>query len=68
MRTAKSKSIMELRKQIHDELRTQHPEWVELSGESPKCDDYEARLMRLLDSFAADQDQRRTDSLRGRTS
>ena len=49
MRTAKS--IMELRKQIHDQLRTQHPEWIEPSGESPKCDEYEARLMRMLDSL-----------------
>jgi hypothetical protein len=38
----------ELRQQIHDDLRIQHPEWVELNGESPMCDSYEARLMELL--------------------
>jgi hypothetical protein len=38
----------ELRQQIHDDLRIQHPEWVELNGESPMCDFYEARLMELL--------------------
>ena len=38
----------ELRQQIHDDLRIQHPEWVEPNGESPVCDFYEARLMELL--------------------
>jgi hypothetical protein len=39
----------ELRQQIHDDLRIQHPEWVEPNGESLMCDFYEARLMELLD-------------------
>jgi len=39
----------ELRRQVHDDLRIQHPEWVEPNGESPKCDSYEARLTELLD-------------------
>ena len=42
----------ELRQQIHDDLRIQHPEWVEPNGESPMCDFYEARLMELLDADA----------------
>jgi len=42
----------ELRHQIHDDLRIQHPEWILPSGESPMCDSYEARLMELLNSFA----------------
>ena len=33
----------ELRQQIHDDLRIQHPEWVEPNGESSMC------LMELLD-------------------
>ena len=41
----------ELRQQIHDDLRIQHPEWVEPNGESPICDSYEARLIELLDTF-----------------
>jgi hypothetical protein len=41
----------ELRQQIHDDLRSQHPEWIEANGESPMCDAYEARLMEELDSF-----------------
>jgi hypothetical protein len=41
----------ELLQQIHDDLRIQHPEWVELSGESPMCDSYEARLTELLDTL-----------------
>ena len=39
----------ELRRQIHDDLRIQHPEWVQPNGESPICDSYEARLTELLD-------------------
>jgi len=38
----------ELRQQIHDDLRLQHPEWIQPNGESPICDSYEARLIELL--------------------
>ena len=38
----------ELQQQIHDDLRIQHPEWVQPNGESPTCDAYEARLTELL--------------------
>jgi hypothetical protein len=38
----------QLLQQIHHDLRIQHPEWVEASGESPVCDSYESRLMELL--------------------
>ena len=41
----------ELRQRIHDDLRIQHPEWVEPNGKSPKCDSYEARLLEQLDTF-----------------
>jgi hypothetical protein len=41
----------ELRKQIHDDLRTQHPEWVEPNGESPMCDSYESRFVELFDTL-----------------
>jgi hypothetical protein len=40
----------ELRKQIHDDLRIQHPEWVQSDGESPMCDSYESRLTEMLDA------------------
>lgn len=43
-----TESIANLRHQIHDDLRKQHPEWVLPNGESPMCDAYEARLMDLL--------------------
>jgi hypothetical protein len=46
-----SNSIAELRQQIHDELRIQHPEWIEPNGECPECDFYEARLMEELDTL-----------------
>jgi hypothetical protein len=41
----------ELRQQIHDDLRIQHPEWVEPNGESAMCDSYEARLTEMLDTL-----------------
>jgi hypothetical protein len=41
----------DLRKQIHDDLRIQHPEWVQSNGESPMCDTYEARLIETLKSL-----------------
>ncbi len=41
----------ELRQQIHDDLRIQHPEWVQPNGESPMCDSYDARLMEQLDTL-----------------
>ena len=39
----------DLRRQIHNDLRNQHPEWIQPNGESPTCDSYEARLMKTLD-------------------
>jgi hypothetical protein len=41
-------AIANLRQQIHDDLRRQHPEWVLPNGESPMCDVYETRLVDLL--------------------
>jgi len=41
----------ELRQQIHDDLRIQHPEWVEPNGECPTCDSYESRLTEMLDTY-----------------
>jgi hypothetical protein len=41
----------DLRQQIRDDLRVQHPEWVQPNGECPTCDFYEQRLMGLLDSL-----------------
>jgi hypothetical protein len=43
-----TKAIADVRQQIHDDLRRQHPEWVLPNGECPMCDVYEARLMDLL--------------------
>ena len=52
--SAVSRSIhtyAELRQQIHDDLRMQHPEWVQPNGESPMCDAYEARLTETLEKL-----------------
>jgi len=40
----------DLLQQIRNDLRLQHPEWVLPNGESPMCDFYEARLIKLLDA------------------
>lgn len=42
------RSYRELQQQIHDDLRIQHPDWVEPNGNCPTCDSYEARLAELL--------------------
>jgi len=42
----------ELQQQIHDDLRIQHPEWVEPNGESPRCDAYDARLAEMLGTLS----------------
>ena len=42
---------MDLRKQIRNDLRIQHPEWVQLNGESLMCDSYEARLIKTLETL-----------------
>ena len=41
----------DLQRQIHHDLRIQHPEWVQPNGESPICDSYEARLLELLEGL-----------------
>jgi hypothetical protein len=41
-------SYSALLRQIHKDLRIQHPEWIQPDGESPMCDSYEARLIKLL--------------------
>jgi hypothetical protein len=42
------RTYSQLRQKIHNDLRLQHPEWVQPNGESPICDSYEARLMELI--------------------
>jgi hypothetical protein len=46
----------ELRQEIHDDLRIQHPEWVEANGDSAMCNSYEARLKEILDHLPAEPD------------
>jgi hypothetical protein len=37
-----------LQREMHEALRTQHPEWIEADGNSPTCESYESRLAELL--------------------
>jgi hypothetical protein len=41
-------TYVDLLRQIRNDLRLQHPEWIEPNGQSPICDSYEARLIELL--------------------
>jgi hypothetical protein len=45
------RSYRELQQRIHDDLRVQHPEWVEPSGECPTCESYERRLAESIATF-----------------
>jgi len=56
-------SYTELRQKIHDDLRLQHPEWVQPNGESPICDSYDARLMELIDALTRTDVERVQESL-----
>jgi len=46
--THKVDTYVDLLRQIRNDLRLQHPEWIEPNGQSPICDSYEARLIELL--------------------
>jgi len=37
-----------LRREMHDALLRQHPEWMEPDGNCPTCDDYDRRFAELL--------------------
>jgi hypothetical protein len=56
------RTYTELRQKIHDDLRLQHPEWVQPGGESPICDSYDARLMELLDALTRTEVERLQES------
>ena len=42
------RSYSELQQQVHEDLRIQHPDWVEPNGDCPTCESYEAQLAELL--------------------
>jgi len=50
----------ELKQQIHNDLRVQHPEWIEPDGDCPTCESYELRLAQLLNRLADRIRPRRT--------
>jgi hypothetical protein len=55
--TGEIRSYAQLQRQIHDALRTEHPEWVEPNGDCPTCESYESRLAELLGLSSANNDQ-----------
>ena len=59
--TQKVRTYADLQLQIREDLRSQHPEWIDPNGNSPICDSYERRLAELIGFF-----QFREHDLRGR--
>ncbi len=55
--TDEIRSYTQLQRQIHDALRTEHPEWVDPNGDCPTCESYEARLAELLGLSSSNKDQ-----------
>jgi hypothetical protein len=53
-------SYADLLEQIHNDLRIQHPEWIQRDGRSPMSDFYEARLIELLDASRPTESNERT--------
>ena len=51
--SSQNHAYSELLQRIHNDLRIQHPEWVDHNGESPICDSYEARLIEQLEALMA---------------
>jgi hypothetical protein len=45
------RSYAELQKQLHRDLLTQHPEWIDSDGNCPRCDEYDRRLAKLISMF-----------------
>jgi hypothetical protein len=45
------RSYAELQKQLHRDLLTQHPEWIDSDGNCPRCDEYDRRLAELISMF-----------------
>jgi hypothetical protein len=45
------RTYRELQRQLHKDLLSQHPEWIDADGNSPTCDDYERRLAHLISIF-----------------
>lgn len=41
----------ELKQQIHEDLRSQHPDWIQPNGKCPECDEHEARLKELFEAL-----------------
>jgi len=48
-------SYAELQQRIHDDLRVQHPEWIEPNGNCPNCEAYERRLAETIGWFRANK-------------
>jgi hypothetical protein len=53
--TVEIHSYAELQQRIHDDLRVQHPEWIEAGGNCPTCESYEQRLAELISLFQSNE-------------
>jgi len=51
------RSYAELQEQLHSDLLTQHPEWIDSDGNCPRCDEYDRRLAELIAIFQSANEQ-----------
>ena len=51
------RSYAELQEQLHRDLLTQHPEWIDSDGNCPRCDEYDRRLAELIAIFQSANEQ-----------
>ena len=58
----KNDPYAELKQQVNEDLRAQHPEWVEPTGDCPACESYLSRLSQLLERVANSIVRRKTHS------
>jgi heme oxygenase len=56
----KNDPYTELKQQISDDLRAQHPEWIDPTGDCPTCESYLSRLSQMLSRLADHIRPRRT--------
>jgi hypothetical protein len=57
-KSEKIRSYAELMALIRRSLRTQNPQWIDANGQSPICDEYEARFANLLGLANSSKDHR----------
>jgi hypothetical protein len=51
------RSYAELQEQLHRDLLTQYPEWIDSDGNCPRCAEYDRRLAKVIAIFQSANEQ-----------